>query len=284
MLDEEAELDEEVLYEVAALDEGATLYAEARPDDEWELDGDEADYDGEPYDEPTGSRLGSPWVKLAIVIVVVGILAFEAFVLWGGSDSDHDSSRRQAGRGGPGRPPAELPAVGAYVRSEVLGSGRIEVLQWIRSATPLTSLLLEAHDAPLPPETAQARHLDVVTGGGRVVVSDGVVGATPTKVDLGGPTKVVRLRYELTGVVDRASSVSGRALAGVTFLDVDYLPEAGPARVLVSGPAVLNLSCADRASETALRRPCGAPRGSGWQVTLAGPDRDDRVAAQLDLG
>jgi hypothetical protein len=251
------------------------------PDDlRYDREPDELEPDDDPRDQDP------PWqltlAKVVFVLIVVGVVVVEALAL---ADGLHPLSHpRQPVPSALGTPPAELPTVGSYVRSDILESGRIEVSQWIRSATPLESIRLAAHDSPLPVDTPQARSLEVVTGDGRVVVSGGVVGTRPQALDLGRPTRLVRLTYELTGVVDRDSSVSGRALAGVTYLDVDYLPESGPARVLVSGPVVLNLSCADRASVTALRRPCGEPRGSGWQVTLDHADRDDRVAAQLDLG
>ncbi len=118
---------------------------------------------------------------------------------------------------------------------------------------------------------------------GAVLATTSSVGSVPRTLALSWPVRAFRLTYELTGVVDRSASLTGRALAGITFLDVDFPHRSGPTEVTVTGWRVLNLGCLAMPTE-AVPRPCGAPDGAGWSVTLPPNERDGNVTAQLDLG
>ena len=126
--------------------------------------------------------------------------------------------------------------------------------------------------------------MEITAADGTLVASGLVIRTEPQRVRLDRPTRLLRLTYVLSGVTAQSSSAAGRALAGVVSLDVGYGPESGPTTVSVSGARVLNVACEDRESATRLSRPCGAPAGSGWEVTLPQDQRDDRVSAQVDLG
>jgi hypothetical protein len=224
-------------------------------------------------------------LKVAVLAIGLAAVGVEAVVLL--SSLRHDSTDPRAGATAASAlvaPPPALPSRGSFVASNVQGDGTIQVTQWIRSPTAVSRLGLAAYDTPLPTARPRATDLEVTTGDGTVLVSGLVVTTRRQVVDLEKPARVLRMTYSLEGVVDRSGSVTGRALAGVTFLDVDYPSAGGPTTVEVTGGQVLNLACAAAEVETTPRRPCGAPDAVGWSVTLSEKDRDDRVTAQLDLG
>ena len=234
----------------------------------------------------TGPGAGVALLKLAVLVIGLVALAVEAVVIVSSLEDGPERRRNHAVSGhaivAP-PPPAALPETGSFVSSDVRADGTIRVSQWIRSDEAVSKLGLEAYDTPLPTAEPRATDLEIATGKGKVLVSGLVVGTRPQVVDLEKPARVLRMTYSLRGVVDRSGSVTGRALAGVTFLDVGYEPASGPTTVEVTGDRVLNLACADAEAETAPRRPCGAPDSTGWSVTLPEEDRDDRVTAQLEL-
>jgi hypothetical protein len=183
---------------------------------------------------------------------------------------------------GPPRPPA-LSQPGAVVSSEVRASGTIRVIHWIRARAPVSQVVVAVPDRPLPPGPPFARGLRVDEVGGTVLAVSSRVGSRPRALVLSRPARLFRLTYELTGVVDRSASVTGRALAGVTFLHVDFARRTGPTEVTVTGSRVLNVGCVATAADP-VSRPCGAPGGQGWSVTLPIAEPDGQVVAQLDLG
>ena len=79
-------------------------------------------------------------------------------------------------------------------------------------------------------------------------------------------TDTVRLRYVLSGALERAAPGEARALARVTSLDLFY--DGGPGRVtyLFQGAHVLSLACTPMAG--VLPEPCGTRRGDEWMVKV----------------
>ena len=289
---DEAPTDEETGGDEAAWDEAEwDDEAEWGDEAEWEEDQEwsqEGEWGDEWEDDEPPSRRGL-WVKLgvgavaALLLVAVLVAGMVILTRTGG----HDGADGLALQDQRSAVPAQLPHTGAYVESRILESGVIDVDQWIRSPDPIRRLTLRAPGAAAAPDAASTPEAsDVVlasVGGGRLPAPS-VVGTVPQVVSVQPPTRTVHLTYRLEGVVDTNSgSVTGRALARATSLDVDYAPVSGPIRVAVVGSGVLNLSCSARAPMLLLE-PCGTPHGNGWQVLLTGARRSDRVTAQLNLG
>ncbi len=67
-------------------------------------------------------------------------------------------------------------------------------------------------------------------------------------------------------------------------MSLDLSVEHVRARIqAVEGVEVLNLACT-AAAERAIPEPCGERAGERWEVRLTGPDLNDRVMAQVELG
>ncbi len=129
--------------------------------------------------------------------------------------------------------------------------------------------------------TVRASHV-LLSGSSGSVRTPSSVGAAAAETYRFSATHAVHLSYDLSGAVERSSSSTGRALARVVALDVSYPGRRGPSTTSVVGARVLTLACsAPRAG--AVPRPCGEPDASSWTVQLDGPNRSDRVLAQLDL-
>lgn len=178
--------------------------------------------------------------------------------------------------------PAALPLIGSYVETTILADGRLEVSQWVRSPKPITALRVSAPYSVEVDKQLEASDVEVV--------ADGVLGAGVSTVTSSTPwtyyfppATLVRLSYQLDGVVERSPSAPGRALVRPTALSVDHKFKRGPQRVQIDGVKVLSLSCDPMGSSLALPRPCGEPARSGWTVALRGSHRDDQVVAQVDL-
>jgi hypothetical protein len=221
------------------------------------------------------------WTAAFIFGLAVAIVAVVGLVRSVPSGERAESTAPAEWPGSP-RPPA-LSAPGALVSSEVRASGTIRVIHWIRAQAPISQIVVAVPDRPLPPGPPLARRVRVEEAGGTVLAVTSRVGSRPRALALSRPARLFRLTYELTGVVDRSASVTGRALAGVTFLHVDFARRTGPTEVTVTGSRVLNLGCVPTAADP-VSRPCGAPDGQGWSVTLPTAERDGQVIAQLDLG
>jgi hypothetical protein len=178
------------------------------------------------------------------------------------------------------RLPAALPEVGSYVRTSIGEDGDVTVAQWVRSREPVDVVELAVPRVPAgsTPPVATGVRVDappaVATG------ADSVRGRERYELDV--PARVVRILYTIKGGVERSPSVRGRALARVTALDVRYAGRQGPTAIDIVGPRVRNAACTTVGDE-AQPRPCGAPAGKGWQVTLTGAHRVDEVMAQVDL-
>ncbi len=225
--------------------------------------------------------LGLVVVVVEVVFIVDGLRSVEPFA-GGGRGGGGIGDRR-----GPEvltvQPATDLPRVGASVETRVTARGDLEVSHWIRTRVPLEQIRVAAFPAPGLPEVPTAAAV-LVAGDGKVVSRHDEVGAAGRVYRFAQPVRLVYLSYRLTGAVDPAGSVTGRALLRVTALDVDYRPRAGPTRVTVLGPVVRNLACFAREELPVLAAPCGMPRNDGWQVLLRGAAASDRVIAQVDLG
>ena len=107
------------------------------------------------------------------------------------------------------------------------------------------------------------------------------IDARPHTYVLAGGSEIF-VTYRLAGVVERSPSVDGRALVRVASLDL-AVEDVRTRTQAVDGVEILSLACtAD--SERAVPEPCGETVGDRWEVRLTGPDLNDRVMAQVDLG
>ena len=224
---------------------------------------------------------------LAAVAVVVALVAVVVALLNGDDDRGPGagSVEPRAERTVPPAP-ADAPAEGLHVESEVTEDGLVEVETWLRSSEPVTELALTTTDPDLLPGTVESLDLVVRSMDGRLLAQRDSVGTNPQHIRLRRPATELYFRYTVDGGLDDASaSVEGRTLVRVLAMDVAYAGEAGVVRRLVRGPGtVLNVACL-RPSEdfAAAPRPCGrATDGGGWAVDLRGADRHDRLLAQLE--
>ena len=232
-----------------------------------------------PAPTPPGPVDSGRWAALAVALVL-GVVTYVG--LRAGLDLGGDSPQDQAASSALGtRPPATLPAVGSYVESRIRADGRVDVVQWVRSGTPMRGLDLGL--PTLATVSRSVRAVDVrVTADGRRVRGPGTVTVPGAHVALPDAATTVAIRYTLEGLVERSSSARGRALVQATALQVGYGDRRGPTRVRVVSPGVLSLACVDATS--GLPQPCGSPGSGRWNVELRGDARADAVQAQVDLG
>ncbi len=175
-----------------------------------------------------------------------------------------------------------LPANGSYVETVVLPSGEMKVTHWIRTKVPESSIKLMAPVlAGIDSGVVTATEVQVVADGMVVPGADSVEGAGQTYRFVG--TKSIYVTYVLSGALERSTSVESRALARVTALDLRYPSMSGTSVRSVQGAEVLNLACSPPGTPDAAPEPCGKPDPDGWQVQLAGGNRNDHVMAQLQL-
>ena len=223
------------------------------------------------------------WLWPVLLAVAVGCAALVAGVVLATSGDDRpaggDETRSEVGAEEMGAPRPLEPGE-SYVDSEIQANGDVVVRQWINADEPLQLLRLT-----LPVISTSG----AVSASGIEVVVDGRATDGPARLTEGGATysfsrtSQLELRYRLRGAVELGGSVPGRALAVATALDVEYAPRAtSETRLVRAEGTVLALSCAT--PPAAALSPCGTAEGTHWQVDLAGPRVEDRVAAQLDVG
>jgi len=161
--------------------------------------------------------------------------------------------------------------------------GSMDVSHWISSERPLDQIILT-----LPPESTDAAAPDVEAS--RVAVSaDARRAAGPESISRDRasyffPVEAthLRVRYRLTGAVQRSTSAEGRGLATATTLEVSTTPRR-ETRV-VRSLAVLSLACTQPDEPTRAPVPCGEPNSnSQWTVDLEGADVGARVLASITL-
>lgn len=216
--------------------------------------------------------------RLLPLLVVLAVVAGAALLLAG-----RDEPRPKAAAPAVPAPPAAASGAATYIESDVLPNGAIRVRHWIDSPRKVRQLKVRAADPDGLPGTLEARNI-LIGGDGEVVARRTDVGTKVQTIRLQQPARALYLSYTLFGAVSSDGTVSGRALARVTALDVD-LPQAltGPTRRLVDGPVVVrNVACLPRGRQESAR-PCGRSVGDGaWQVELTGKRRLDRLIAQVD--
>lgn len=226
------------------------------------------------------------WDVLLAAGVVVTVVFCVLIVVR--SQVDHSGSGTAVGGSGgrgvrllDGEPPRETPKVGSYTESRIAANGEVRVTQWIRSRRPLLGVRLRIPNVPVA-ESVRATGL-LVAADGTTLDEPKTLGPSGRQISFDTPARVVHLSYTLSGVVERSSSVPGRALARVTALDTSYHPHKGAARLTVISHKVLSTACA--ATATSALRPCGTPSDNGhWTVVLHGAERGDSVAAQVNFG
>jgi hypothetical protein len=224
---------------------------------------------------------------LGAVAVVVAVVVFGFKALSGDGDRapGAEATAARSPRTMPATP-TDVPDQGLYVISSVTADGDVDVQTWLRAAQPVSVLELTTTDPDLLPGSVES--LDLVVRGmdGRMLAHRDSVGTNHQQIRLREPADQLYFTYTIDGGMDDASStVQGRTLARVLAMDVDYAGADGVVRRLVVAPGtVLNVACL-RPSEDfdATPRPCGKPTDDGdWLVDLRGPDRNDRLLAQLE--
>jgi hypothetical protein len=220
------------------------------------------------------------------VVAVLVVLGFRALSKDGDAAPAAADGTTPRTKVTPPATPADVPAEGMYVVSDVTADGDVHVQTWLRSATPITQLDVTTTDPDLLPGSVESLDLIVRTMDGTLVAHRDTVGTNPQHIRLREPATDLWFSYTVDGGMDDASStVQGRSLARVLAMDVDYDGAGGVVRRLVTTPGtVLNVACL-RPSEDfdASPRPCGRPTDDGdWLVDLRGPDRQDRLLAQLE--
>lgn len=180
--------------------------------------------------------------------------------------------------------PDALPDIGAYATSTVRSDGVVEVVEWLRTSEPTTSLTLSlplgspssstANDVVVTSADEPASGPDQVTSSGSYLVSK--------------PATLFVARYLLDGATRVSPSSPIRALVRPIALNIaSDGPEGdtgiGPRLIDIGAGTVLALACAIRGKASDLE-PCGAPAGDDrWQVTLDASVWSTLVAAQVDL-
>jgi hypothetical protein len=179
----------------------------------------------------------------------------------------------------PFNPPVAVPANASYVETVVLPSGDLKVTHWIRTKDPESSIKLMAPVlAGTDSGVVTATGVEVVADGMDVLGADSIEGAGQTYKFVGA--KSIYVTYVLSGALEISPSLASRALARVTALDLRYPSMSGTSLRSVRGAEVLNLACSPSGTPDAVPEPCGKPHPDGWQVQLAGGNRNDHVMAQ----
>ncbi len=224
---------------------------------------------------------------LAAVAVVVALVAL-AFQALSGHDAGRPAAAPSSKR--PDRdvppPPADAPADGMYVLSDVTADGSVEVQTWVHAATPISELRLTTTDPDLLPGSVESLDLKVRDLDGTLLAHRDAVGTNPQRIRLRAAATDLYFSYTIDGAMDDASAtVESRTLARVLGMDVDYDGAGGVVRRVVTATGtVLNVACLQPTEDfDESPRPCGKPTGDGdWTVDLRGAHRQDRLLAQLE--
>jgi hypothetical protein len=226
---------------------------------------------------------------LLLVLLTCVVIALAVAVLTGNLGPLRHPSTTSPSAGGTSRltPPPALPAPGSFQRTTIGRKGTVRVTQWIRSGTALRSIKLTPVSGS-PSATARATGLVVATDRSEVRTVP-IVGPKGGRIVFSQPAKLVYLRYHLSGVLDRATSVPGRVLVRATSMRLAYRPRTGPAVVRVQAPTITSMACTDlplrggAAQQASLPYACGTPTRSGWTTVLKKKHRDASVSAQVEL-
>ena len=219
------------------------------------------------------------FAAVAAIVAAVGIVLMLRPLM---SQNDEPTDPGQPSRTIPFIPPVALPANASYVETVVLPSGDLKVTHWIRTKLPKTSIKLIAPVlAGIDSGVVTATKVEVAADEMIVPGADAVDGVSQGFQFVGA--KSIYVTYVLSGALERSTSVASRALARVTALDLTYPSMSGTSLRSVQGVEVLNLACSPAGTPDAVPEPCGKPDPDGWQVQLAGGNRNDHVMAQLQL-
>ena len=169
---------------------------------------------------------------LAAVAVVVALVVLGFRALTG---HDAQGARRRAVVEADPRdvppPPADAPAEGMYVLSEVTADGTVEVQTWVHAATPISELRLTTTDPDLLPGSVESLDLTVHDVDGRLLAHRDSVGTNPQRIRLRAAATDLYFSYTIDGAMDDASqTVQTRTLARVLGMDVDYDGAGGVVR------------------------------------------------------
>ena len=243
-------------------------------------------------------------VQRTLGIVVAAVLAVLAVVAGGRTPSPPppDPSSTQAvtpsatGTSTSSAPTPTAPAAvatsgpgltepGIHVVAQPAADGSLEVMERVRLATPVSTLLIAP---PRPRGTGSAGANPAVTDfqaqAGGLVVTDAPTSPLPVdgeRIELPAPATDITMRYRLEGGADRSQPAPvGRVLLllpPVTRSD----PALGDPAVVVEvvGGTVRNLVCPDLPVTDQL---CGRQRGAIWSTTSLPLSRSS-VVAQMDL-
>jgi hypothetical protein len=223
---------------------------------------------------------------LGAVAVVVALVLLGVRALSGGDDGT-PSSREPRSRATVPSAPTDAPAEGMYVVSHVTSGGDVEVQTWLRAPQPISQLRMATTDPDLLPGSVESLDLVVRTMDGKVAAHRDGIGTNHQTIRLREPATDLYFTYVVAGGIDDATAtVPGRHLARVLAMDVDYKGASGGAvrRLVTADGTILNVACLrPRSGFQAAPRACGRPVGDGdWLVDLRGPDRRDRLLAQLE--
>ena len=258
---------------------------EMEPEPEWEW---EPEWESEavaPWDPEPDPLLESADARPSIGVVVglvaaglIGLVLGGLAVAWVVDDA-RDPPAREPGSAAGLDPPGMLVTDESYAETQVRTNGDVIVRHWIQADEPLRRLRLVLPEVP-GAEELSAEGIEVVADGALVNGPATLTGIGATYTF--DKTTDVQVRYVLAGAVVRSDSVTGRALALATTLDLRYSPRPARGIRVVIAPEVLSLACS--ASRDATPVPCGQAESTDqWRVELTGPHVDDRVMAQVTL-
>jgi hypothetical protein len=181
------------------------------------------------------------------------------------------------------QPPVAVAADTSYIRTTVLRSGVLRVEHWIHTRAFVYAVTLQVPQVPeVPSGEITYSHVVLASAGHQLPATGAHAGTAGHRFPL-PPTKMLYVRYDLSGAVRRTGSTAGRALARLTSLDVHLdTPLSGSTRV-IRGADILALACYPRGSQ-AVPVPCGSRHGETWRLHLGPRSEATRVMAQLDLG
>jgi hypothetical protein len=219
-------------------------------------------------------RLGWIAALSAAAMVVAGL----AWLVTGRNSGEHDLTLANNFA-----PPTHLRPDTSFVRSRVLPSGDLDVTQWIHSRRLMYVVTLDVpRVAGLSPRSVSATGVTLASNGLRTAKLASMGSALGTRIFHIPPTHSLYIRYRLSGVVERSSGTSGRALARITSLDVGTTTRLVNTTQTVVGARVLNLACTPE-QPSGLTTPCGTEHGGNWVVRLHGAETTNQVMAQLDI-
>ncbi|MGD9958933.1 hypothetical protein [Nocardioides sp.] len=249
------------------------------PEPEWTLPAFDPFPDAPVRRPAERSEAGLPggFLRWLLVLLVVLALILGGWAMLRARD-DAPAQPAETPKAATPQAPVTLPTNGSFVQSTVLADGDIMVQHWIR--TPgVSKLTLSVPDVGA--NSALKATKVVIVADDRRLFGRSTIDAASRTHYIDGATSIY-VSYLLEGAVERNGTTPGRALARVTSLDVEYDATGGVSTHRIEGADVLTLACYPTSSAGADVRPCGDADDGPWEVSLSGPQRNDRVMAQFD--